>query len=80
MNALLARKAKSNLSLFLICRSLATGVSAHNGGAQDGRDFSSALARRHLFGGNEFDYFHERHRAVETPTNHESNLPKRWAT
>jgi len=45
MNALVTRKAKSNLSFILICRSLTTGVGTHNGGNQDGCDFRRALAR-----------------------------------
>ena len=45
MNALPARKAKSNLSLFLICRILRTGVTADDGGGQDGCDLGGALQR-----------------------------------
>jgi hypothetical protein len=49
MNALVARKAKSNLSLYLVCRGLTTGLIAsiptHNGCRQDGCDLSRALAR-----------------------------------
>ena len=45
MNALLVRKAKSNLSLFLICRILCTGVTADDGGDQDGGDLGCALQR-----------------------------------
>lgn len=80
MNALLARKAKSNLSLFLICRILPTGVTARHGSSQDGCDFSGALERRHRIGCGKFEGFHEMQRAVETPTNHKSRTPKRWVT
>jgi len=45
MNALVTRKAKSNLSFYLFCRSLTTGVSTHNGCGQDGCDLGCALAR-----------------------------------
>jgi hypothetical protein len=45
MNALVTRKAKSNLSFILICRILPTGVSTHNGSAEDGCDLERALAR-----------------------------------
>ena len=45
MNALLARKAKSDLSLFYICRILCTGVTADDGGDQDGGDLGCALQR-----------------------------------
>jgi hypothetical protein len=45
MNALVTRKAKSNLSFYLVCRGLTTGVSTHNGCAKDGCDISRALAR-----------------------------------
>lgn len=80
MNALVGRKAKLNLSLFLICRIQPTGVTAHNGSGQDGSDLSGTLGRRHRIGSGEFDCFHELQRAVVMPTNHESNLPKRWVT
>ncbi len=80
MNALPARKAKSNLSLFLICRILRTGVAAHDGGRQDGGDLGRALQRGHRIGCGEFDWSHEMYRAVAMPTNHESNLPKQWVT
>jgi len=45
MNALVTRKAKSNSSFILICRSLTTGMSAHNGSAEDGCDLERALVR-----------------------------------
>jgi hypothetical protein len=45
MNALVARKAKSNLSFIFICGGLTTSVSTHNGGAQNGCDFFCALER-----------------------------------
>jgi len=45
MNAMVTRKAKSNLSFILICRSLATGMSTDNGCGQDGCDFRGALVR-----------------------------------
>jgi len=80
MNALVTRKAKSNLSFILICRSLTTVVGTHNGRRQDGCDLSRALARCHLFGRNEFDWFHGLQRAFERPGNHESNPPRRWVT
>jgi|APCry1669188910_1035180.scaffolds.fasta_scaffold00678_9 hypothetical protein len=65
MNALVGHKAKSNLSFILICRGLATGMCTHNGCGQDGCDLGCALARCHLFGGNEFDWFHGLQRAFE---------------
>ena len=64
MNALLARKAKSDLSLFYICRILCTGVTADDGSGQDGGDLGRALQRRHGIGGDEFERLHEMHRAV----------------
>ena len=45
MNALVTRKAKSNLSFYLVCRGLATGMGTHNGYGQDGCDLGCALAR-----------------------------------
>jgi hypothetical protein len=80
MNAPVGQKAKLNLSFFLFCRELTTGVSTHNGCTKDGCDFKCALVRCHLLWGIEFDWFHGLQWAFGTPTNHESNLPKQWVT
>jgi hypothetical protein len=45
MNALVTKKAKSNLSFILICSKRATGMSTRNGRGQDGCDLEGALAR-----------------------------------
>jgi hypothetical protein len=55
MNALLASKAKSKLSLFLICRILCTDVTADDGSGHDGGDLGRALERGHGIGCGEFD-------------------------
>ena len=76
MNALVGRKAKLNLSLFLICCIQPTGVTAHNGSGKDGSDLSGALWRGHRIGGGEFECLHEMQRAVVMPTNHDPKVPK----